>query len=264
MSDEQMKTFFDGSFATESARRAASVCGRSPEDTAPTFYIDKPIVVNVLGYLLFDPDDGEDAATRERFLYGFVLQEPDADDPTRESERYMCSVASAMQFDFVLRIVRCGLSFRQTARVIEQTRESSGIAAYANVERAKVSWFVRVCIPANLTTLSTILRSCWGFSIALDGGNSSNSSYLDVRVRVGIKGNVYIWHLAAIPMRGSHTGVRMFNLISTLLDSLVYDWRKRLIRCHKRWCIQQDRKIPGRCDASSESSSRWILPNLVR
>jgi hypothetical protein len=78
-------------------------------------------------------------------------------------------------------------------------------------------------------TLATILRSCWGFSIALDGGNSSNSSYLDVRVRVGIKGNVYNWHFAAIPMRGSQTGECMFNLISTLLDSLVYDCRKRLI-----------------------------------
>jgi hypothetical protein len=229
LSDEQMKTFFDGSFATESARRAASVFGRCHEDTALTFYIDKPIVVNVLGDLLFDPDDDEDAATRERFLDGFVLQEPDADDPTSESERYMCSVVSAMQFDFIFRIVRCGLSFRQTGGVIEETRESSGITAYAKVGRAKVSWFVRVCIAANLMTLAAILRSCWGFSIALDGGNSSNSSYLDVRVRVCIKGNIYNWHLAAIPMRGSHTGERMFSLIATLLDSLGYDRRKRLI-----------------------------------
>jgi hypothetical protein len=64
LSDEQMKTFFDGSFATESARRAAFVFGRSNEDTALKFYIEKPIVVNVLGDLLFDPDDDEDAVTR--------------------------------------------------------------------------------------------------------------------------------------------------------------------------------------------------------
>jgi hypothetical protein len=63
LSDEQMKTFFDGSFATESARRAASVFGRSHEDTALTFYIDKPIVVKDLGDLWFDPNDDEDAAT---------------------------------------------------------------------------------------------------------------------------------------------------------------------------------------------------------
>jgi hypothetical protein len=55
LSDEQMKTFFDGSFATESARRAASVFGRSHEDTALTCYIDTPIVVNVLGDLLLIP-----------------------------------------------------------------------------------------------------------------------------------------------------------------------------------------------------------------
>jgi hypothetical protein len=64
LSDEQMKTFFDGSFAMESARRAASVFARSDEDTALTFYIDKPIVVNVLGDILFDHDDDKDAATR--------------------------------------------------------------------------------------------------------------------------------------------------------------------------------------------------------
>jgi hypothetical protein len=64
LSDERMKTFFDVSFATESSRRAASLFGRSHEDTALTFYIDKPIVVNVLGDLLFNPDDDGDAATR--------------------------------------------------------------------------------------------------------------------------------------------------------------------------------------------------------
>jgi hypothetical protein len=80
LSDERMKTFFDGSFATESARRAASVFGRSHEGTALTFYIDKPTLVNVLGDLLFDPGEDEDAAIqtcpvsarikpkRERFL----------------------------------------------------------------------------------------------------------------------------------------------------------------------------------------------------
>jgi hypothetical protein len=64
LSDEQMKSFFDGSFAMECARRAASVFGRSHEGTALTFYVDKPIVVNVLGDLLLDPDDDEDADTR--------------------------------------------------------------------------------------------------------------------------------------------------------------------------------------------------------
>jgi hypothetical protein len=64
LSDEQLKTIFDRSFATASARRAAFVFGRSHDDTALTCYIDKPIVVNVLGDLLFDPDDDEDAATR--------------------------------------------------------------------------------------------------------------------------------------------------------------------------------------------------------
>jgi hypothetical protein len=64
LSDEQLKTIFDRSFATASARRAASIFGRSHDDTALTFYIDKPIVVKILGDLLFDPDDDEDAATR--------------------------------------------------------------------------------------------------------------------------------------------------------------------------------------------------------
>jgi hypothetical protein len=63
----------------------------------------------------------------------------------------------------------------------------------------------------------------------MDGRKSASSPYLDVRVTVYVKGRVSNWHLLAIPMCESHTGEHMFNLLATLLDSLVLDWRNQLI-----------------------------------
>jgi hypothetical protein len=64
LSDEQMKTFFRRVICYGERSMGCVHIGRSHEDTVLTFYIEKPIVVNVLGDLLFDPDDNEDAATR--------------------------------------------------------------------------------------------------------------------------------------------------------------------------------------------------------
>jgi hypothetical protein len=70
------------------------------------------------------------------------------------------------------------------------------------------------------------------FSIALlDGGNKSDTSYLDVRICVvSARGTILSnLHLLPIPMRERHTGEHMFNLTSTALDHLVPHWRSRII-----------------------------------
>jgi hypothetical protein len=75
-----------------------------------------------------------------------------------------------------------------------------------------------------------MLNQSWAFSIALDGGNNSDISYLDVRIRV-VFGNVVLsnLHLMAIPMRKSHTGELMHDLAAKTLHNLVPDWRSRII-----------------------------------
>ena len=70
----------------------------------------------------------------------------------------------------------------------------------------------------------------WAFLIALDGGNKSDTSYLDVRICV-VSGNGVLsnLHLMAIPMRERHTRERMCDLASRVLDNLVPDWRCRMV-----------------------------------
>jgi hypothetical protein len=69
----------------------------------------------------------------------------------------------------------------------------------------------------------------WAFSIAFDGGNKSDTSYLDVRLRFAIENTMHNFHLVALPMRGRHTGENMFLLISEFLDVICSSWRSKLI-----------------------------------
>jgi hypothetical protein len=94
----------------------------------------------------------------------------------------------------------------------------------------KVSSYVRIACAANLQTISAILKDSWAFSIALDGGNKSDTSYLDVRLRVISNHGVLLnLHLLAIPMRERHTGEHMFELVSTALDNLSPEWRSQIV-----------------------------------
>jgi hypothetical protein len=68
------------------------------------------------------------------------------------------------------------------------------------------------------------LKDSWAFSLALDGGSKSNTSYLDVRLWVVSNHAVLLnLHLLAIPMPERHTGEHMFELVSTALDNLAPD-----------------------------------------
>jgi hypothetical protein len=77
--------------------------------------------------------------------------------------------------------------------------------------------------------IADVLKSIWEFSIALDGGNKSSSSYLDVRIRFCVKEVIHNLHLVALPMRERHTGIYMFNLISDFFNALSDNWTSKLI-----------------------------------
>ncbi|KAI2511197.1 hypothetical protein MHU86_3162 [Fragilaria crotonensis] len=99
-------------------------------------------------------------------------------------------------------MIASGLSFRQASKVMQDMKETLGLSALGSMTPQKVSSFARVVCAANLQTISAMLKRSWAFSIALDGGNNSDTSYLDIRIRIvsanGILSNL---HLLAIPMR---------------------------------------------------------------
>ena len=105
---------------------------------------------------------------------------------------------------------------------MQDVKETLRLATLGSMSPQKVSSYVRIACAANLQTISAILTDSWAFSVALDGGNKSDTSYLDVRLRVvsshGVLLNLH--HLLEIPMRERHTGEHMFELVSTALDNL--------------------------------------------
>ncbi len=89
---------------------------------------------------------------------------------------------------------------------MQDMKETLGLSTLGSMTPQKVSSFVRIVCAANLQTISAILKQSWAFSIALDGGNKSDTSYLDVRIRVvsrnGVLSNLHFnGHLNA---RASH------------------------------------------------------------
>ena len=54
-------------------------------------------------------------------------------------------------------------------------------------------------------------------------------SYLDVRIPVTVKMNVYNFRLLAIPLFESHTGENIFNILVQFLDALCTSWRDILV-----------------------------------
>ncbi|KAI2514226.1 hypothetical protein MHU86_119 [Fragilaria crotonensis] len=208
-------------------------------DSTVNVWIDRSIVEGIIGNMLFDPDD-DDSLTKERFLSVFKLQEQPSEtnveggagegDRDTGVENYVATVSSKMQFYSCIKMVASGLSFRQASRVMQDMKETLGLSALGSMCPQKVSSFVRIVCASNLQTISAILKESWAFSIALDGGNKSDTTYLDVRIRVvsscGVLSNL---HLLAIPMRDRHTGEHMYDLASTALDNLAPDWRNRII-----------------------------------
>jgi hypothetical protein len=69
--------------------------------------------------------------------------------------------------------------------------------------------FVRAVVGVTLNELSELLKSreCWDFSLAFDGVTVQGRSFLDVTVRLFLRGDKENIHLPAIPLRESHAGL---------------------------------------------------------
>ena len=96
-----------------------------------------------------------------------------------------------------------------------------------------VSQFVRVLVGANLQTISNILsgREVFAFSIAGDdSAHYYETSFFDIRIRVGVDGVLYNLHLVVVPFfAGRHTAANILHLVVRILDVLCVSWRDKLI-----------------------------------
>jgi hypothetical protein len=69
----------------------------------------------------------------------------------------------------------------------------------------------------------------FAFSIAGDGSTHYESSYFNIRIRVGINGVLHNLHLVIVSFYGRHIAVNILALIVKILDVLFPMWRDKLI-----------------------------------
>ncbi|KAE9018664.1 hypothetical protein PF011_g6173 [Phytophthora fragariae] len=135
--------------------------------------ISKSVLEDVIGGLLFHPDDAE-GMSKQRALAAF--EKMDRGD-------YRVQIKTAKRFTLLVKMVALSTSFRMAARIVQVVRDETGMSVYTGCSDTLASGYCRVIYAAALQKLSSLLIQVTGFSLALDALTLHSSSYLDVRVR---------------------------------------------------------------------------------
>lgn len=174
-----------------------------------------PIVDLVVGNLFFHPeeDDAFQPIAKANAMKLFKLQ-PDGS--------YLVTIKNSLRFNLAMQHVSVGLSFRQTAKVIELHRVATKNPKLNDINDHMVSQFVRVLLAVALQIISDILMdpNIWAFSLAADASTHLGVPVLDQQICVCVKGVLYNFHLVLVPFFERHTAQNYVKLIKTMLDSV--------------------------------------------
>jgi hypothetical protein len=191
------------------------------------FRIRGPIVEKLIADLFFHPENDEEDEDSEPITKANALKLFQKEN----DGSYSVTIKNRLRFLLALDHVSVGLSFRQTARVISQHRSRTKNAKLGGLNDHMVGQFVRILVAVNLNALSSILTNpgVWCFSLAADGSTHFGVSFLDIRIRVFLSGNLHNLHLAVMPFFDRHTSSNIFDCISNVLNTLSDSWRDKLI-----------------------------------
>ncbi|KAH6600274.1 hypothetical protein BASA50_002450 [Batrachochytrium salamandrivorans] len=199
------------------------------------FTVNKSIVKDIIGGLLFHPDDME-GVTVVRALSLFQLIEPEDNDKRGDDDfnrisrqEYSVQIKSSKRFSLLVGCVALGASFRLAARMVQLVRDESGLSVYGGCNDLMASNYTRVACAVCLQVISDVLGKLNGYSIALDCSTLHGMSYLDIRVRFTLHGILYNFHLLALPLFDRHTGELMFEAFVKFMDALYPPWRETLV-----------------------------------
>jgi hypothetical protein len=194
------------------------------------------IVDVIIGEMLFRLEDELDAADdddlagvgdrnqkikklRHGALQLFKLNE--------NNDGYTVNIKRVMRFKLAIQHVSCGLSFRQVATTIEQTKTTCKIAKLSGLNDTIVGQYVRILVAHTLQVISNIMASddVWAFALSFDGSQHRGTTFFDVRIRVGVNDVLYNLHLIAMPHFNHHTAANQ----EAMLDALFAGWTRKLI-----------------------------------
>jgi hypothetical protein len=193
------------------------------------FWVSSSIVEDIIAGLLLDVDDIDHSTDKTLSIFKRV----DGEDAPADGA-YQIVIKKKNAFSLIIRYVSAGLSFRQAQTVLQQTCNTTGLRNLAGVSEQNVREYVRAAVGINLQKISDILRGkrCWAFSIAFDGATRRGKSFVDVRLRILVNGSIENLHLLATPIRVSHTGQAMADLVGRLLDAICLEravWKSKLV-----------------------------------
>ncbi|KAE8896928.1 hypothetical protein PF003_g18960 [Phytophthora fragariae] len=136
-----------------------------------------------------------------------------------------------MRFTLSVKHLRVGLSFRQTAAVIQQHYNVTGNSKLYGMTDAMTGTYARILVAYSFQRISNLIAdpNMWGFAFACDITTHTDRSFIDQRVRVAVDSVLVNLHLLAIPMFDRHTAVVQVRLIVRVLDILSANWRDKLI-----------------------------------
>ena len=187
-----------------------------------------PIIDVIVAELLLEPmmeEEDNDMNYEAKALSIFQLNNADIECPY-----YSVHISNAMLFQLIVSYVGCGISFRQCVQIVTKTKETLGVGNIGCINVGKVIQYIWYLCAMNFNAFNILLTDyIWAFSIAFDGGNSSNQSYVDVCICFCLDCQVYNLHLIALPIHEHHTGLNMYNLIKKFLDALCCRWKDKLI-----------------------------------
>ena len=222
--EEIRKSFFDSTGITFSPLDGA-------DNDGLRMLVDKKIVERIIGGMLLDVDsDDENLNSSMVAMLIFQSQEDnycEGVDPN--SGRYLVVVPNPLLLTLFVKYMSSGLSLGECLKLLLDVKKRADLHEPGCINMQKVITYSRFVCAMAYQMISDILKSVWAFSIALEGGNNSDNSYLDVRIRFSVNEVLYNLHLVALPIREHNTGQYMFKIISDLLDALCENWKAKLI-----------------------------------
>ena len=123
--------------------------------------IDKDIVDIIIGDMMFHPEDMV-GITRAHLLASFVLTLDSSEDAADAGNvsRYAIIVGNTKQFQLMAQYLASGLSFRQVAQVMLDTKELLGIRSIGSCSEGIVIQHARFICSINPQCIVKILRKC--------------------------------------------------------------------------------------------------------
>ena len=149
----------------------------------------------------------------------------------KQNGDYSVTIKSPKKFSLLVRFVASGCSFRQTANIVQIVREETDSTIYAGISDKVVVNYTRVACAVALQIIRDGLARVSGFSLAFDSSTLHGTSYLDVRARMTWSGELYNFHLIALPLCEEHSGALLCKALVEFLDALTPSWRAFWLGC---------------------------------